>query len=309
MPGGTPSRTLQLSVTAEGAMYPPDQQHRLLELAREADRLGVDCIDVTDHVLIGQGALRSGMGWEPHHLDLLMTEPLTTLAAMAGATQRIKLVSSVVIAPLRPAGLLAKTAATLHALSRGRFVMGVSVSWHKDEYDALGVPFARRGQILDDQLAACRLLWTTAPASFHSKTVNFDAMHCSPRPGPTERIPIWFGGQFTPKLIRRVTTLGDGWLLYGGLGLSLEQKKKAIATLKEHCAAAGRPPDTLELCDEVRPIESSVERTVEQIPALVEAGVTNVRMHLRRFSKSPDDVLDALEEIVRRVEPFRALRV
>src|SRR3954469_22960751 len=126
MPGGAANRTLQVSVTAEGAMYPPDQQHRLIDVAREADRLGLDCIDVTDHVLIGQGALSSGMGWEPHHLDLLMTEPLTTLAAMAGATERIKLVSSIVIAPLRPAGLLAKTAATLHALSRKRFIMGVS---------------------------------------------------------------------------------------------------------------------------------------------------------------------------------------
>src|SRR5262249_20829329 len=152
-----------------------------------------------------------------------------------------------------PAGLLAKQVATLHALSRGRFVMGVSVSWHKDEYDAIGVPFERRGQVLDDQLQACRILWTEAPASFHRPTGNLDGMYCSPRPGPGERIPILFGGHFGPKLIRRVATIGDGWMIYGGLGLSLEQKTGAIRTLKEAVEKTGRNPDTIDLCDNVSP--------------------------------------------------------
>jgi probable F420-dependent oxidoreductase len=238
-----------------------------------------------------------------------LPEPLTTLAAIAGATERIGLWSAVVIAPLRPAGLLAKTAATLHALSRGRFSMGVSVSWHKDEYDALGVPFERRGQVLDDQLAACRVLWTEAPASFHSATVNFDGMYCSPRPGPNERIPILFGGQFTPKLIRRVVTLGDGWLIYGGLGLSLEAKAAAIATLKQRFVEAGRDPSTLEVCDGVDAVDGSVARSVEVIPDLARIGVTTVRMHLRRFSTTPEEVLPALEEVVRRCKPYRDIEV
>jgi len=187
--------------------------------------------------------------------------------------------------------------------------MGVSVSWHKDEYDALGVPFERRGQILDDQLAACRVLWTEAPASFHSPTVNFDGMHCSPRPGPNERIPILFGGQFTPKLIRRVATLGDGWLIYGGLGLSLEAKAAAIATLKQRFVEAGRDLSTLEVCDGLEAVDGSVARSVEAIPNLARIGVTTVRMHLRRFSTNPDEVLPALEEVVRRWKPYRDIEV
>src|SRR5207302_9432071 len=134
--------------------------------AKQADELGVDAIDVSEHVLMGEGALSSGKGWERHHLEMAQPEPLTTLAAMAGATRNIRLISNIVIAPLRPAGLLAKMAATLHALSQGRFTMGVSVSWHKDEYDALNVPFEERGHILDDELRACRALWSAAPASF-----------------------------------------------------------------------------------------------------------------------------------------------
>jgi probable F420-dependent oxidoreductase len=291
-------------------MYPPSEQYRLLEVAKRADELGVDSIDVIDHVLMGEGALASGMGWEPHHLEMPIVEPLTTLAAMAGITRRITLISAVVISPLRPAGLLAKMGATLHALSHGRFVMGVSVSWHKDEYDALGVPFDRRGQVLDDQLAACRVLWREAPASFHSPTVNFDAMYCSPRPATTERIPIWFGGHFTPRLVRRVTTLGDGWLLYAGLGMSLAQKADAIAELKQKFAAAGRDPTTeLELCDEVEPLQGDLERSMEHIPRLAEAGITTVRVHLRRFSSAPDDVLATLEDAVSRFEQFKSVEV
>src|SRR5919198_1368952 len=169
---------------------------------------------------------------------MVWDEPLVTLAAMAGATRRIRLVSAVVIAPLRPAGLLAKMAASLHALSRGRFVLGISPSWHRDEYDALGVPFERRGQIMEDAIGACRALWESAPATFHSRTVNFEGMYCQPRPAPGERIPVWFTGKFTPRLARRVVTLGDGWMPYVVYGMALEQKAAAIRELRQRFSEA-----------------------------------------------------------------------
>src|SRR5690242_13747712 len=123
-------------------MYPSSEQYRLLDVARAADQLGVDFIDTTEHVLMGLGALQAGQGWELAHLEMPQTEALVTLAAIAGATSRIRILSSIVIAPLRPAGLLAKQVASLYALSAGRFVLGVTASWQEDEYDALGVPFA-----------------------------------------------------------------------------------------------------------------------------------------------------------------------
>jgi probable F420-dependent oxidoreductase len=299
----------RLSLTAEGAMYASSEQHRLLDVARAADRAGADFLDVTEHVLMGLGALESGQGWETHHLAQPQPAPLTTLAAMAGATQRIGLLSAIVIAPLRPAGLLAKTAATLHALSRGRFVMGVTASWQKDEYDALGVQFDQRGQILTDTIGACRVLWDGAPASFHSQTVNFDGMFCSPRPAPGERIKIWFGGKLSPRQIRRVVELGDGWMPYGGLGMSVADKAAAIRTLRAAFTDAGRDPDTLDVCDSLPAIEGSVGRTLAQIPALAAAGVTVYRVHLRRLARSPDEVLPVVDEIVRTFEPYRALRI
>jgi probable F420-dependent oxidoreductase len=302
-------RPLRLSLTAEGAMYSPSEQYRLLDVARAADDAGADFVDVTEHVLMGLNALNSGQGWEPRHLEQPQPEALSTLAAMAGATQRIKLLSAIVIAPLRPAGLLAKTGATLHAISRGRFVMGVTASWQKDEYDALGVPFEQRGQILDDTIGACRALWAGAPARFHSPTVNFDGMFCSPRPAPGEHIPVWFGGKFTPRQVRRVVNLGDGWMPYGGLRMSIDQKTDAIRTLREAFIAAGRDPATLDICDGLRELDGSVARTLEQVPAMAEAGINVIRLHLRRFSRSPDEVLPLVAEVARRFEEFRALRV
>ena len=290
-------------------MYAPDQQYRLLEVARAADQAGIDVIDTTEHVLMGLNALHSDQGWEWHHLEQPQPEALTTLAAMAGATQRITLLSAIVIAPLRPAGLLAKTAATLHALSGGRFILGVTASWQKDEYDALGVPFDQRGQVLDDTIGACRSLWAGAPASFHSPTVNFDGMFCSPRPPAGKRIKVWFGGKFTPRQIRRVVSLGDGWMPYGGLRMTLAQKADAIARLREAFIAAGRDPASLDICDGLPAVDGSVARTLDQVPAHAEAGVNVIRVHLRRLARGPDEVLPTIEEVARRFEPYRALEV
>jgi probable F420-dependent oxidoreductase len=298
---------VRLEVTVEGASYASDQQYRMLEVARAADDLGVDFLDTTEHVLMGLNALSAGQGWELRHLEQPQPEALITLAAIAGATSRIRLVSSIVIAPLRPAGLLAKQVASLYALSRGRFVLGVTASWQKDEYDALNVPFAERGQVLTDNIGACRALWSGAPASFHSRFVNFDGMFCSPRPAPGERIPVWFGGKFTPRQIRRVVELGDGWMPYGGLRMSVAQKAAAIATLRAAFEAAGRDPKTLQVSDALGNVEGSVERTLEQVPALAEAGVTVVRVHLRHLSSGPDAVIATLQEVAKRFEPLRAV--
>jgi probable F420-dependent oxidoreductase len=303
-----PQRPLRLSLTIEGAMYSPFEQYRVLDVARVADQAGADYVDTTEHVLMGLNTLRSNQGWEMHHLDQPQPEALTTLAAMAGATHRLKVLSAIVIAPLWSAGLLAKVGATLHALSRGRFVMGVTASWQKDEYDALGVPFERRGQVLDDNIGACRALWAGAPASFHSPTVNFEGMFCSPRPAPGEKIPVWFGGKFTPRQIRRVVTLGDGWMPYGGLNMTLEQKADAVATLRRAFVDAGRDPATLDICDGLSDVDGSVERSLEQVPALAEAGINVIRVHLRRFASDPDAVLPLVEEVARHFEPLRSLR-
>ncbi len=293
-----PRARLRLALALDGSIFPPDEQHRLVEAARLAEDAGLDYVTVAEHVLMGSHANEQDPWgtWEPHHLDMPWPEPLVTLAAIAGATSQIGLVSAVVIAPLRPAGLLAKMAATLHALSQGRFVMGVSPSWHRDEYEALGVSFENRGQVMEDAIGACRALWAGAPASFQSATVNFSDMHCQPRPASGERIPVWFTGKFTPRLVRRIVSLGDGWMPYNAYEMTLAEKAAAIGELRERYVEAGRDPDTLEVADTLVPVEGSIARTIDQVPALAGAGVTIVRIHLRRFVRGPDDVPSVIEE-------------
>src|SRR5215831_3145199 len=278
-----PRRSLRLALAVEGSIFAPDQQNRLIDVARLAEEAGIDDLAAPEHVLMGSNASEQDpwSTWEPHHLDMPWPEPLLTLAAMAAVTSRVRLVSAVVIAPLRPAGLLAKMGATLHALSRGRFVMGVSPSWHRDEYDALGVSFVDRGQLMEDAVGACRALWAGAPASFHSRTVNFDGMHCSPRPEPGERIPVWFTGKYTPRLVRRTVALGDGWMPFGVYGMTLAEKAVAIGQLRARFEEAGRDPDSLEIADTLPLVEGSLERSLDQIPTLAEAGITVIRIGQR----------------------------
>ena len=288
---GRPQRSLRLALAVEGSIFPPDQQNRLIEVARLAEEAGIDDLAVPEHVLMGSNASEQDpwSTWEPHHLDMPWPEPLLTLAAMAGVTRRVRLVSAVVIAPLRPAGLLAKMGATLYALSQGRFVMGVSPSWHRDEYDSLGVSFADRGQLMEDAIGACRALWQGAPASFHSPTVNFDGMHCQPRPPTSERIPVWFTGKFTRRLVRRVAELGDGWMPYNAYGMTLAEKAAAIKELR---AAAPRP---LTMTDTLT--------AIDQVDAVADAGFDVVRVPLRRFLRSADAVPETLRELARQLRP------
>ena len=182
----------------------------------------------------------------------------------------------------------------------------VAMHWGSPRWSARG---NRIVSILDDNIGACRTLWAGAPASFHSPTVNFDGMFCSPRPAPGERIKVWFGGKFTPRQIRRAVTLGDGWMPYGGLHMTLAEKAEAVARLREAFAQAGRDPASLDICDGLASVDNSIARTLDQIPAHAEAGINIIRVHLRRLAKDPDEVLPVLEEVVRRFEPYRALKV
>ncbi|HLS80033.1 MAG TPA: LLM class flavin-dependent oxidoreductase, partial [Steroidobacter sp.] len=143
----------------------------VVDLARIADEAGVDQVSITDHVVMGENVDKYPYGRFPSPLDFPWFEPLTVLAAIAGATRRIRLSTGVLIAPLRPAVLLAKQLATLDVMSRGRVSIGLGLGWQKEEYDAAGVPWEGRYTRLEEQIRVCKLLWSEAPASFKGSTV------------------------------------------------------------------------------------------------------------------------------------------
>ncbi len=270
----------------------------LVEAARIADAAGVDQIALPDHLAIGPRTDRYPYGRFPFPPDEPWLEPLTTLAAIAGATQRIRLATGVLLAALRPPLLLAKTLASLDVLSGGRVDLGVGLGWQPEEFEAAGVPFARRGARLDDTLRACRVLWRDAPASFASKTLRFDGIWCLPRPLQPGGIPIWIGGAATPRNAARVAELGVGWMPLG----DADALRAGIARLRQAFAAAGRDPARLGVRAQAPLARAAdgridLDATLARLPALRESGVTVAAFALARFAREPAEVRPFLERL------------
>lgn len=301
---------MKISLNVNAQVFPPDQSHRLIDLARAADQVGIDDISLGEHVVMSGDLRGFPMGEYPGSPGEPWVEPLTTLASFAGVTERIGLSTSILIAALRHPVLLAKTAATLDQLSRGRLSLGVSTSWHRPEYDALGVPFDERGRILTDAIAACRALWQPSPASFRSPSFEFDDLYVEPKPYEGRRIPIWFGGKYTPRLQRRLVELGDGWMPFGLPWEMLDQTRAGLASLAPVLREAGRDVGEIGVLGLVMPMKADgtpanpfggeagdIAASLAPIGAMAEAGVTAIGVGLHHFVDDPNDATAFVERL------------
>ena len=191
---------------------------RLLDMARVAEQAGADQVVMSEHVALAQ--VIEGVGEAakfPFQCDENYPEPLITLAAIAGCTTKLRIATGILIAPLRPAIVLAKMVATLDHVSNGRLDLGIGAGWHIEELTAAGVDPKRAQEFLDNTLGACRALWAGGPSSFHSSTINFDRLFCQPTPLRGRDLPVWLAGPPTTKSADRVARLGQGWLPFGYL--------------------------------------------------------------------------------------------
>ena len=273
----------------------------VVDAARAADAAGVDQLVLTDHLAIGPRTDRYPFGTFPYPPEEPWLEPLTTLAAIAGATERVRLGTGVLVAPLRPALLLAKTAATLDVVSRGRLDLGVGTGWQREEFTDPGQPFVGRGARLDDTIRACHALWTEPPpVSFSSPTVRFEGLWCEPRPVQPGGIPVWFGGGPTDATAQRVAALGHGWLPVGVR--PIEELRDGIERLRAAYRVAGRDEATLGVRagiavatrDDGRP---DLDRTFAPVDELATLGVTLVSVALGRFLRNGADVAPFLRDV------------
>jgi len=282
-----------------------------VRLAQVAEDAGLDDVAIGEHLVMGGDNPTPPWGGRfVHRKDEPFPEPLTTLSVIAGATSRVRLITAILIAPLRAPVLLAKTVATVHALSNGRLVLGVSTSWHAEEYAAVGVPFEERGQRLEDAIGACRALWSAAPASFSSPTVSFGSIYCVPRPNTVEDIPIWFTGKMRKQLVRRVANYGHGWLPWLGLDTPLEPLAADIHVLREATRAAGRDPDKLDVAVRFRTMGRSLEQAFEEdIPLMRRIGITEAYVPLLSLVPSLDEAPALIHRLARLFEPHRATAV
>ena len=211
-----------------------DDPQPLVDLAVRAEELGIDSVWVHDHVF-NVGHVLDRIGGRPYY------EPLALLGFVAARTSRVRLGTSVLVLPYHNAVRLAKTAATLDVLSRGRLILGVGVGLIEQEMRALGSPFAERGALTDEAIAVMRTLWTEDEPRFDGRYHRFAGMKFSPKPLQQPAIPIVVGG-ISRAAIRRAARLGDGW---HPLGMSPESLAGGMATLRAEAIAAGRDPATI----------------------------------------------------------------
>jgi probable F420-dependent oxidoreductase len=291
---------LKISVTLSGLSWLcGDQLEGLLEAARIADAVGIHQIAITDHLMLGSRTDRYPYGEFPFSSNEPWPEPLTTLAAIAGCTSRIRLATGILLVPLRPPLLLAKTLATLDVLSRGRLDVGVGTGWQREEFDASDVPFEARGARMMDTLRACRALWKDAPASFTSATIQFDDVWCMPQPIQSGGIPLHFGMALGPRTVERIVELGTGWVpIVDGP----ETLRDGIRVLRAAFQAAGRDPAQLEIRSAApiarhRAGHPDLDATVDALSGFAETGVTVASFALAAFARTPEQVRPFLERL------------
>ncbi len=237
-----------------GASVEPDA---LANIAKLGDRLGFFCMVMPDHVLQPNNvsspypysvtgdileAGQSGDGEWP--------EQITTLAYLAGVTERIRLVSSVMIVPYRHPILTAKMLSTLDMLSKGRLILGAGVGWMEEEFELLDTePFAERGAVTNEYLKAFIELWTSDNPTFEGKYVKFSDITFLPKPVQKPYPPIWIGGGSRPA-IRRAAQIGDCWHPVGAIPaapLEPEELAEHLVVLRSDAEKVGRDPSTIQV--------------------------------------------------------------
>lgn len=168
---------------------------------------------------------------------------LVLLAAAAQMSARLRFGTYVLILPERSPVVLARQLATLDHMTNGRFNLGVGVGWSQEEYEAIGVPFARRGARMDEYLDVLRELWTSDPTSFSGEFVDFPALRAYPKPKQSPHPPIYVGGQ-SKRGLRRAAEKGDGLLLYN---LNLPDLEIALDEFDRQLERVGRKLENVDV--------------------------------------------------------------
>ncbi|WP_225095616.1 TIGR03619 family F420-dependent LLM class oxidoreductase [Streptomyces sp. CoH27] len=261
-----------------------------VETARTAEDLGFDHVIASGHLLAGD------VGVTP--------DPLVLLSAVAGATRRIRLVTSVLVLPLYDPVVLAHQTATLDRLSRGRFVLGVGTGWYTAEFAAVGASFAGRGRRSDEQLAVVRRLWRG----------EADAPRLGVPPRTAGGPPVWIGGH-SDAALRRALRYGDAW---HGAGVDAAQLALVRARLTELAETTERDPAAVPMTAGAyllppgfaaavdlprRPLggtRASAESVREELGRLAEAGLSAVSLWLPVDAGAlPDALAWTAEEVLR----------
>jgi probable F420-dependent oxidoreductase len=224
-----------------GAIFPqteyPSDPIAIRDYAQAVEAMGYDYLLVYDHIL-GANPDRPG-GWTgAYTFRESFQEPFVLFGYLAGLTQRLELVTGILILPQRETALVAKQAAEVDVLSGGRLRLGVGLGWNEVEYQAMGFDFHTRGRRIGEQVELLRQLWTEPLVKFQSEDHFINDAGVNPL--PVQRpIPIWFGGEADPVL-KRTAKLGDGWIPNS---MMLDKAEGLVAKMRGYLEAEGRDPD------------------------------------------------------------------
>ncbi|WP_218004549.1 TIGR03619 family F420-dependent LLM class oxidoreductase [Microtetraspora niveoalba] len=302
---------MQLVLSENWTMTSGRDLPALVRWAREAEDAGFDSVMISEHVVLGPDAGAEGRMANPREYALPGNQDpftpwphsLMLLSAIASVTSSLRLAAAAILAPLRHPLVLARELGTLDLISEGRLIVLPTVSWSRDEYAALGVPFSRRGRLLDEHLEIWDLLWRESPVSYQGEHYRFEDVYFEPKAYRPGGPVLWFGGAtVTPTLLRRLVRYGHG---FNPLGYPSAEDMQALA---EGMAAAGRDIAELELAGGTRAVFpdarscADLGRALEHIPERMAEGYTTFCIKPSQFVDDPDGVGDFCREVMRRVE-------
>jgi probable F420-dependent oxidoreductase len=222
----------------------------ILEVATAAERLGFDSVWMFDHLFTPVGLESkypyTGSGDYPMSPDHPFFDPIGLFGVLAASTERVRMGTGVMIPTYRHPIVLAKILATIENFAPGRLVLGAGAGWMREEFEAVGVPFERRGARFEEYIAALRTLWSGDNVSFSGDFYSWDEGGFLP--SPTQPIPVIVGGH-GDRALRRAARIGDGWAVVTapGQGAGLDGVASRVETLRSYLDEEGRSADGYQL--------------------------------------------------------------
>jgi probable F420-dependent oxidoreductase len=270
-----------------------ESAEQMVGLAQLAEASGYESVWTFEHVIIPLDYASkypyndSGkMGGDP---ETNLIDPLIALATIAASTKTLRLGTGVnILSQVNPL-LLAKQAASLDMLSNGRFMLGVGIGWLREEFDAMGTPFERRGARFDDYVVAMRKVWSGEVVEHDSDFLNWHGFKSYPLPAQKPGVPIIMGGN-KGKIFERTATLGDGWFAPAS---SPDELAPLLEPLKAACAAADRDYASVEITA-MWPGQGGVEA----VNAFAELGVSRLVVPIMALGADPAAGIQRLGEEV-----------
>lgn len=277
-------------------------------VARAAEETGFESLWVFERILFPDPPTQGlygipGLAWPEHYRSA--ADPLVTLTLAGAATERARLGTSVLVAPLHVPFQLARTLATLDAATGGRVIAGLGTGWSLDEYAAAAVaPFAQRGKVLDELLDVCRAVWGPDPVAYEGPLTTIAPSEVGPK--PARPIPVYLPAS-SPRARRRLVDRADGWM---PVAMGAPALAEELRTLRELEAERGRERP-VEVCmranatysrkpydgDDRRPCQGSVDQIVADLVAHAEVGVDEIVIDLQSGTRDAHELTDVAAEV------------